>query len=210
MPQNFRQSIPRAEAWGVQSVFWQFIRNHLITSVFMVVGAFISVGARINDAYSLINAGLPASAWEAIGAAIFFASVIVLLASWYKANEQREREQHELGPAAAIPTSIKLQFRSGTAGSGTVALQTANIWSWYLFRQRAQKAPPKKGQPPEQYIVATMLFLLFDRPVAWKQILVDGNALPQHEVKNSSRRHAIIHFVGAIPAGTVLEVKAQT
>jgi hypothetical protein len=160
----------------------------------------------INDAYSLINAGLPASLWAAIGAAIFFGSVIVLLAGWYNANEQREREQP--GPAAAIPTNIKLQFRSGTAS--TVVLQTANIWSWYLFRQRAQKAPSKKGQPPEEYTVATMLFLLFDRPVGWKQILVDGNALPRHEVKNSSRRHAIIHFVGAIPAGTVLEVKAQT
>jgi hypothetical protein len=189
---------------------WQFIRQHLIVSVVMVISAFISVGSLINDGYSLINLGLPAFVWAAIGAAIFFATVIVLLASWHKANEQANQPANQLGlgPAAAIPTNIKLQFRAGTALP--VELQRANIVSWYVFLQLGQNAPKKKGEPPVQYIAATLLFLLFDRPVAFKHILIDGGALPRHEVKHSSRRHAIIHFVGTIPPGTALEVKLQT
>jgi hypothetical protein len=179
---------------------WQFIRNHLITSVFMVVGAFISVGARINDAYSLINAHLPASAWEAIGALTFFASVVVLLVNWDKAKAQQG-----LVPAA-IPTNIKLQFNLGHC----VALQSANIWRWYVLFGFGPNVA-KKGQPPVQHIVSTTIFLLFDKPVATKQILVNAGptALPRYEVKDRSIKHTIIHFRGPIPSATILEINAQ-
>jgi hypothetical protein len=73
--------------------FLRFLRQYPIVSISMVLGAFINVGSRLNDAYSLIHAGLPPAAWEAIGAAVFFISVIVLLARWHQA--------HPVSPKAA-------------------------------------------------------------------------------------------------------------
>jgi hypothetical protein len=62
---------------------WRFIKRHVVPSIALAVGAIIAIGSRVNDAYTLIHAGLPASAWEAIGLAIFFASVTVLLVRFY-------------------------------------------------------------------------------------------------------------------------------
>ena len=195
-------------------IVWQFIRKHLITSVLMVFGVLINVGSRINDVYSLINAHLPTSVWEAIGAVIFFGSVIALLISWHKANEQANQQVNQRANLvgvvpAAITTGIRLQITAGTGNA--VALDSANIWRWYLFRQLGPNVA-KKGQPPVQHITSTMLFLLFDKPVAIKQFLVNAGstALPRYEVKDRSPRHAIIYFMGAIPPATILEIRAQT
>jgi hypothetical protein len=195
---KFRLIILWAEAWRGRSV-WHFIRNHFITSVGMVLGAFISVGARINDIYSLMNAGLPASAWEAIGAAIFFASVFMLLVSWDKAKE--------LAPAA-IPTNIKLQFNLATGHP--VKLDGANIWRWYVLNMLGPNLA-KKGQPPVHNTTATTLFLLYEKPATIKQILVNANpsGLPRYEVKDRSTKHLIIHFRGPIPPGTILEINGS-
>jgi hypothetical protein len=65
-----------------------FLKNHPGSSVFAVLGAFLTVGSKVNDAYSLINAGLPSQVWEAVGAAIFFAAVITVLYRWEQANPQ--------------------------------------------------------------------------------------------------------------------------
>lgn len=46
----------------------------------LVLGALLAVGSRLNDIYTVINAGLPGAVWEAIGWAIFFSTVIVVLA----------------------------------------------------------------------------------------------------------------------------------
>jgi hypothetical protein len=124
----------------------------------------------------------------------------VLLVNWDKAKAQQG-----LVPAA-IPTNIKLQFNLGHC----VALQSANIWRWYVLFGFGPNVA-KKGQPPVQHIVSTTIFLLFDKPVATKQILVNAGptALPRYEVKDRSIKHTIIHFRGPIPSATILEINAQ-
>jgi hypothetical protein len=80
---------------------WRFVREHPIASISMVVGGLINVGSRMNDAYTLINLGLPASVWEAIGAAIFFGSVVALLYQWhkkYEATKTREVASTQIKP----------------------------------------------------------------------------------------------------------------
>jgi len=58
---------------------WSFLKNNVLTSILFVCGGALALASRVNDAYSLINAGLPNGAWEAIGLAIFFFTVIAIL-----------------------------------------------------------------------------------------------------------------------------------
>ncbi len=71
-----------------------------------------------------------------------------------------------------------------------------------------QKDP--SGSHIEQTVLFWSLYLNFDRPVAIKQILVDGNgfALPIFEIKDQSDRHAILVFDGNL-GGAVIDVKAN-
>lgn len=70
-----------------------------------------------------------------------------------------------------------------------------------------QKDP--SGSHLEQTVLIWSLYLNFDRPVAIKQILVDGNgfALPILEIKDRSDRHAILVFPGDL-GGAVIDVNA--
>lgn len=65
------------------------------------------------------------------------------------------------------------------------------------------------GQPPEERVSLWIIFLTFDKPVAFKQLRIDGGAaqLPRFEVKDAGPRHAIIVFMGDIPA-SVIEIRA--
>jgi len=53
----------------------------------MALGAAMNVGSKLNDAYTFINAGLPHQVYEAVGAAIFFIAVALLLFRWDKERE---------------------------------------------------------------------------------------------------------------------------
>jgi hypothetical protein len=58
----------------------RFIREHIFSALFLVLSAILTLGSRINDAYTIINAGLPAGVWEAIGLGTFMATVFVVIA----------------------------------------------------------------------------------------------------------------------------------
>ena len=58
---------------GYKFSMLRFIREHIFSSLFLVLGAILTLGSRINDAYTIINAGLPAGVWEAIGLGTFMA-----------------------------------------------------------------------------------------------------------------------------------------
>ena len=63
---------------------WAFIIRNPGTCFFLVVGAVMNIGSRLNDAYTFFNAGLPHQVYEAFGALVFFLSVAVLLFRWDK------------------------------------------------------------------------------------------------------------------------------
>ena len=63
---------------------WRFLRTHPLPGTGLLLGPVITVGGLVMDALHLYELGLPASAWAAIGAAVFFFSVIGILYQWHK------------------------------------------------------------------------------------------------------------------------------
>lgn len=80
----------------------RFIFKNPGTCFFLVVGALMNIGSRINDAYTLVNARLPAQLWEAIGAGVFFLTVIVLLYRWDKDRQVIPASQSAHATAQSI------------------------------------------------------------------------------------------------------------
>jgi hypothetical protein len=74
-----------------------FLRRHVWAAALLVGSGFLSVASRLNDVYTLINAGLPNGVWQAIGLAIFFATVIVLLARWEQGTSSKLKEEKQTG-----------------------------------------------------------------------------------------------------------------
>lgn len=62
-------------------MLWAFFRRHVLQSAVIVAAAVIAIYGPIADAYQLWTAGLPWQVWMAVGMAIFFAVVVVILAS---------------------------------------------------------------------------------------------------------------------------------
>jgi len=105
----------------------------------------------------------------------------------------------------AIPTSLKIQFNAGNVLP--TAIEVQNIWRWYALTHIIRGVDPKGETPPVEHRILT-IFVMFDRPVAFKQITLDaaGAALPSHEIKDCGPRHAIIALESYIP-GVVLSIK---
>lgn len=61
-----------------------FLKEHPIVAPAAVLGGVLAVFGAINDAYSLVEAGLPGQVWTAIGLTVFFvatATIVVRLHS---------------------------------------------------------------------------------------------------------------------------------
>jgi len=113
---------------------WRFIREHPGASIGIAVGGLINVGSRVNDVYSLFNAGLPAAAWEAIGANIFFVAVVVLFYQWHKSAAASRDAQSQQAAGISSPVSASPEFfpdqpalQIGSGGS--LAARFANVTS---------------------------------------------------------------------------------
>jgi hypothetical protein len=108
----------------------------------------------------------------------------------------------------AIPTSVRLQFHPNSINPTNLHLE--NIWSWYALRHSfiVHEGPSKQfKQGREIESRQWTIFLVFDKPVALKQILVNGNGanLPVVEVKDRGPRHAVIVIAGDI-GGVILDI----
>ncbi len=110
----------------------------------------------------------------------------------------------------AIPTNLRLQFHPNSINP--INLYSENIANWYALCHIFTVVEPasktfKQGR--ELVNKQWSIFLVFDKPVAIKQITVDGNGakLPITEIKNSSSRHAVITVSDDI-GGAVLDIKA--
>jgi hypothetical protein len=105
----------------------------------------------------------------------------------------------------AIPTSLKIQFNAGNVLP--VGIETVNIWRWYTLVHIIRSVDPKGKKPTTEHSMLT-IFVMFDRPTAFKQLSLDaaGATLPHYEIKDCGPRHAIITMEAAIP-GVVLSIK---
>ena len=91
---------------------WRFLRDQPGAAIIGAIGMFLSVGSRVNDAYSLINAGLPSQVWEALGLAIFFVAIVILLYRWHHTQvltETKEQDHLSVAPAPKGATSPTIE-----------------------------------------------------------------------------------------------------
>ncbi len=108
--------------------------------------------------------------------------------------------------AKPIPTSVRLQFHPNSIIPTSVHVE--NIWYWYTLCNMftANEAPTKKNPSGNKITLKICsVFIVFDKPVSVKQILVDGNGavLPLVEVKNSGPRHAVITISGDVGSAII-------
>jgi hypothetical protein len=138
--------------------------------------------------------------------------LLALLLIWlFATNIHSKSEPPPMEHAATVqsvsdvPTSLRLQFNA--ANTDAIGIDLKNIWRWYTFRNIAQGTDENKE--PFRKTLNTIIFITFDKPVRFKQIIVDsfGASLPTYEVKDSSSRHALVVFDGEL-IGTNVEIKA--
>jgi hypothetical protein len=106
----------------------------------------------------------------------------------------------------SIKTSLRLQFQPNSINVTSLHLQ--NIWCWYAYRYSTLVFEVPSAQFPQGRQIEVRqwsIFLVFDKPVALKQILVNPNGatLPTVQVVDRGPRHAFIIVPGDIGAAIV-------
>jgi hypothetical protein len=104
---------------------FQFFKQHVWGSALLVGSGALTVASRLNDVYTVFNAGLPNGVWQAIGMAIFFATIIVLLAKWHQTNVTQPSPSKSASPAAGIKTEPTFQKHIGHMAPLTTTLK---VW----------------------------------------------------------------------------------
>jgi hypothetical protein len=106
------------------------------------------------------------------------------------------RHRKQGGVLRVERTSLRLQYNAGSYVP--LMLSEENIYRWYSFVQIAKFLKPRGKEVTET--MSTTLFIVFNTPVAIKQIRIDGGGakLPLHEVKDYSERHAVLSFLGEL------------
>lgn len=122
--------------------FWGFILRHPIGALVGAVGAFLTIGGLVSDAYSFYQFGLPPLVWSAIGALIFMSAIVGTL--------YRFEQRHGAGDVAP-------RRRRGSGGEleqlrklGYDALELASDLRSYLGRAYEYGLGPPSGPIPAQ------------------------------------------------------------
>jgi hypothetical protein len=92
----------------MSATMWRFLREHVLQAAVFVAGGAMTVWGLLSDAYQLWTAGLPPSVWAAVGAAIFFATTIVVLASFYGGRAPTPRVRAHTPPEQLERVSGKI------------------------------------------------------------------------------------------------------
>jgi hypothetical protein len=132
---------------------------------------------------------------------VIFAAVALGGAIWqYRGAHQRA----PASPSQGNDTHLGLKF--GPSGSSPIATDLANIWRWYALQSIAVMILPD-GQRKE--IKSWNLFMTFEKPVDVKQVIIEGDKLPQYEVKDRDSRSVVVAFLGDISDAS-LRVRIDT
>ena len=89
------------------SGFIGFLRSHVIAAFMLVGGPLVAIVATLNDAYTILTLGLPTQVWQALGAALFFAAVIILLYRFHNEHQHKDVKQQ---PTTQDKQQPKVQF----------------------------------------------------------------------------------------------------
>jgi len=145
----------------------KFLREYPITSVWIAVGFILNVGSRVNDAYNFINAGLPAAIWEAIGAAIFFLAVFVLLYRWHEAHDisgktaligtgQGKGDNKEPSPNWTDHARLTLTFDNELHNASPTTQKGVRYFYWYHFPSVGVNFETRQIQTNVGYVMVFM------------------------------------------------------
>jgi hypothetical protein len=121
-----------------------FLTEHPIAAPVAAVSAVLTVFGYINDAYSLVAAGLPNSVWQAIGSAAFFVSTGAIVFRHHRVI-QRTIPGAAIGggpnPARAAPTQsaaawndeahLTLVFDKAIKNAIAVVQENVPFYHWY-------------------------------------------------------------------------------
>jgi hypothetical protein len=135
----------------------------------------------------------------------WFVVIILGLSSLLVINKTTKQSGTDNRPRK-VKTGLTLEFVPGQMMP--LASNVQNIWRWYSLKQ-AMMAVHDDGTRTE-YSLFT-IFIIFDKPVAAKQILITGRGvtLPAHEAKDWGPRHAVIVF-SEEPAGSTVQIRIVT
>ncbi len=107
------------------------------------------------------------------------------------------------------PTKLQLQFND--LGQPPQSIAKVNVWRFNSVDFKIQKdvIDPQGLTVMSEAQYTLLLFLVFDKPIAVKDLRVSGHGafLPMHEIKDLTSRSAFIVFDGPV-ARTVLDVEA--
>jgi hypothetical protein len=83
-----------------------------------------------------------------------------------------------------VPTGLMLQFNA--ASTNPTVINNQNIWNWYVLSTVRRRMDPVTFQQGSREIASVKLFLVFDRPILFKQITLRSNEAPHpgYEVKD--------------------------
>jgi hypothetical protein len=87
--------------------FWKFLASHPIPGTGAVLGPCMSVGALVMEAHDVMALGLRAGDWAAIGAAIFFSSVVGILYNWWRRDNSNSSTLRNSVPKVLVSASHK-------------------------------------------------------------------------------------------------------
>jgi hypothetical protein len=134
-------------------------------------------------------------AWGSAGVA----TILVLAFAFFLFSIAKSKSSAASGK---VPTRLRLQMNPGSS----VAIEQQNIWYWYAITFLREKHFNKKKEV-ERDVPGHLLFIVFDKPVAMKQPIIEcaGAALPFYEEKSRSDRHLVVDLTDAV-SGKIVNV----
>jgi hypothetical protein len=123
----------------------------------------------------------------------FVVAAMAISAGAYGIGLRTANQALTSSPTQGADTHLSLNF--GQTGTTPQATSLSNIWRWYALANVARMILPD-GQMRD--IKSWSVFLTFEKPVDVKQIIVEGQGIPQYEVKDRDARSAVIAFLGDI------------
>ncbi len=177
-----------------------------IITAYFTVGLFYGWNVQSQPQPKLAGALMIAPWWLWILGGIGIALLITAWAMIVIRSRQKPVAVLLPVPPQKIPTRLRLQFNGG--GALPLMVDEQNVWRWYSIAQ--VQVFVRENQPNERRVASWQLFMVFNQPVDFRQLRIDGGgtAIPPSEVKDSGVRHAVIVFDGDMPA-CVLTVEAM-
>jgi hypothetical protein len=181
--------------------FWEWVAYGALFVAAMIIAA--DTGVRIApDLAEYSPAFVHGAIWGFAPFVLVIVATIILLLREFVFRPRRERTELP----QAVPTSVRLKFHPNSITPTNLHIE--NIWYWYALCTTFNVIEAPNKQHKQGRTIETKqwtLFLMFDKPVAIKQILLDGNGvqLPQYEVKDRGPRHAIIIISGDLGSAVI-------